>query len=529
MCTLLCLVSRHALRIQPATVSRVGMVFTEPERLGVTALLDSWLLTKLPSSCQDRATTIENAFHFSFTPLVFFARTFCKMPTTVTDMELAASLLRLLEAQITATLGPAGEGGAFSKSNDGGGDGKKKKKNDQKDDQKDDQKNKKTTKNKKAKKEKCPLTIEAMEGMFTLAMCWSVGGAVDGPSRARLDDYLRRLLQGRVVGDEDHGSFLEAHPSYSEKYSYPGKLSIVLPDATGPVSKSAGKNKTQGQSITLFECTFKPMGNKGQGSWGLWKDHPTIQKYTVPDNAPFASIIVPTVDTVRNEWLMEILVEKSNMHLLFVGPTGTGKTLSIKSKLMNGLDRNKFVTHSIGFSARTSENQTQDIIDGKMVKRRKGMYGPPVGTRGVVFVDDLNMPAKETYGAQPPIELLRQWMDMGGWYDRKSKDKPFRAVVDLTFVAAMGPPGGARSDITQRYVRHFNVINVVDFSNASLYRVFETILDAHALRHNLMGSTKTAASHVVKATVALFHSVAKTMRPTPKKSHCTCHPVLTSL
>lgn len=41
-------------------------------------------------------------------------------------------------------------------------------------------------------------------------------------------------------------------------------------------------------------------------------------------------------------------------------------------------------------------------------KKRKGRFGPEdKKERIIIFIDDFNMPNKEKYSAQPPLEILR--------------------------------------------------------------------------------------------------------------------------
>ena len=221
------------------------------------------------------------------------------------------------------------------------------------------------------------------------------------------------------------------------------------------------------------------------------------------------------MDSIRTKYLYKLLLT-NKYHVLSPGPTGTGKSVNAFSLLSAAMPEN-FQYITLTFSAQTSANQTQDLIDGKVVKRRNKIYGPPTGKYYVIFVDDLNMPKKEKYGAQPPLELLRQWMDHNGWYDRKEKTK--REIVDIMFLSAMGPPGGGRSVITNRLVRHFNLVTYTLLEESDITMIYSKILNAYLRFY--VDPIKQAVSPFVAASISLYNFVEKTLLPTPDRSHYT--------
>jgi dynein heavy chain len=146
---------------------------------------------------------------------------------------------------------------------------------------------------------------------------------------------------------------------------------------------------------SLFDYNYSPKKNAAQGStyeWVPWTDYidlnEKIHKSTLPQE-----ILVKTNDSVRYSHILKISIEHK-IPLLFCGPTGTGKSIYIKNYILNELPAEKYMSIELGFSAQTSSMQTQDIIDGKLDKIRKGEYGPKPQEHCILFVDDLNMPTK---------------------------------------------------------------------------------------------------------------------------------------
>jgi dynein heavy chain len=303
--------------------------------------------------------------------------------------------------------------------------------------------------------------MKMVEMSFLVAIVWSIGASVDASSRPLVDKCLR----------ESEAAF--------------PPLNLVYDYWVDPAKKD----------------------------WAPWEERVPKGRRTAP-GTPFHRIMIPTVDTVRHGFIASALM-KARHAVLAVGATGTGKT-SLISNILGTQDEGHTSCVTINFSAATTATGTQEIIESRLEKRQRTNYGPKNGkARLICFVDDLNMPRKEKFGAQPPLELLRQWMEYGMWYETQKQQQRF--IVDMQLVASMGPPGGARSAITRRFLSKFNLINFPFPSDDQIKRIFESIIADKLVTFG--EEIKPLGEVMTVATIELYKNVISEFLPTPSKSH----------
>ena len=206
-----------------------------------------------------------------------------------------------------------------------------------------------------------------VESAFLFALVWSIGctGATSA-TRVMFDEFLRHALAGTL--DQYQG------PS-GEVYTTP----LDIPEDHVTFKQATVMADTDG--ATVFDYFF----DLESSEWRTWTA--VMDTSPIPTSSQYRTIIVPTVDTVRYTYLMQKNIE-ARLPMLLVGETGTGKSVYL-NRYIKSLPTDTYAPPiNVNFSARTSANMTQYMIDGRLDRRppkRLGLFGPAGNKRGVIL------------------------------------------------------------------------------------------------------------------------------------------------
>lgn len=253
------------------------------------------------------------------------------------------------------------------------------------------------------------------------------------------------------------------------------------------------------------------------GNWQNWKTLVTNYVYPEFQTPDFASILVPIVDNVRIDYLVGTVAQQERAVLL-IGEQGTGKTVIMKN-YMKKMSPDTHIGRSFNFSSATSPYQFQKTIENYVEKRLGNTFGPSNGRKMIVFIDDINLPQINVWGDQITNEIVRQSMDMKGFY---SLEKPgeFTNIVDVQYFGAMGIPGGGRNDIPQRLKRQFCVFNVNLPDNDSIDKIFRTVGEGHYnVKRGFLPNVRALIKRIIPLTRLLWSNTRNKLLPTPAKFH----------
>lgn len=203
--------------------------------------------------------------------------------------------------------------------------------------------------------------------------------------------------------------------------------------------------------------------------------------------------------------------------LFFTGNSGIGKSVIIQNTLDMMKEKELVQPININMSAQTTSMRTQQSIEEKLEKKGRTALGPPVGKKLALFVDDINMPAVEYYGAQPPIELLRIFIDRQGLYERTHWE--WKDILDFNLIACAAPPSGGRANITMRLTRRFNMFCLPEASQGTLTTIFEQILRGFLNSGGFTDKVKNLKEQTISSTIEIYIRIQQERRATPAKFH----------
>ncbi|XP_035799351.2 dynein axonemal heavy chain 11 [Amphiprion ocellaris] len=244
-----------------------------------------------------------------------------------------------------------------------------------------------------------------------------------------------------------------------------------------------------------------------------WSD--TVPPFEMDVCTPLQAVLVHTAETVRLRYFMDLLLER-RQPVMLVGNAGVGKTALVKNKL--GCLPESYMTTKVPFNYYTTSLMLQVMLESPLEKRAGRSFSPVGNRRLVYFIDDLNMPAVDSYGTVQPHTLIRQHLDYGHWYGRQKLT--LKEIHNTQYVACMNPTAGSFI-INPRLQRHFSVFAVNFPSPEAQMSIFSQIMCFHLKQQSFSQLVQRSATAVVQAAITLHHKVVHNFLPTAIKFHYT--------
>eukprot|EP00111_Clytia_hemisphaerica_P023720 TCONS_00069889-protein len=529
----------------PATISRCGMVFMDPQDLGWQPSVKSWLnklrVIKIPEEQRDYLWSL---FEISIEPGLQFLRDNAQHRfTDVPDLSVVQMLCNLLDAFLHYIYKEGGlveseesEEGEDSHEETGdnmlidfstlmfnyGGMGGS------------------SSKNKKTKKrlyiQQDPANIEPfLCKLFIFSYTWSFGGHFNclDEEAEEIDKYCHIPSFEGLENNTIRQDFDQFARDIFDK-----NTDVVMP---------AGANL-----LYSYYVDFE------KGSFMLW-DHLVLNATLTSeaDAQTKTTSLIPTPSTLCYTFLISLL-SLHGVPLLLAGHAGYGKTTIIKETLSKlnqpgGSDparnsilgavlhqrsirkandanflfqemslKNKepderVLTSTLTFSALTSPDRPKNALLSKLSKRGRDAYGTRHGEKVILFIDDMTMPKADEFGAQPPLEILRDQLVYSGFFH--TKELHWKNIFNTTLVAACG---GGQKDVlvkNKRLLQKFSTLCLPHPSAQALHHVYYTRMTRVIDPIDFTPEVITLRSGIISTLLGIFNQLTLKLRTIPAKSH----------
>lgn len=175
--------------------------------------------------------------------------------------------------------------------------------------------------------------------------------------------------------------------------------------------------------------------------------------YSPPEGVYSNQLLIEIVDTLRIRYLVNLLIVEG-LPILSVGETGIGKTLLMRN-ILQSLDESSYSYNTINLTPGTGSSRLQEMIERKLNRTTKKKFRPFFGKGGVVYLDNISLPKRDQFGYQPSLELIRFYLENGGWYDRQDLSV-FTDIKKVCLAASMRE----RGEMPERLLNQFFLVSM---------------------------------------------------------------------